>query len=98
MKKKDLAGLTYAARILEETNDATNESLVEIIQVSFSALATSDPNLAIHVLDQLIPQRQKIEELIDEREQDAAEFVKTLADNLPAVIEFEEDEGNEDMN
>lgn len=98
MKRSDLANAQQQLRELSQINGSTMEHLVSILENTFSAIATADPTMALSIIDSLQGQREQIENVLEEREDNAAEFVAAMVKSMPPVIEFEEEDNNEDMN
>jgi hypothetical protein len=91
MTKTEMAEMTHRLQFLENVNRVTKESLISLLQDSFSAIATMDPTLGLSVLDQLNDQRDQIEALKKERDEHHQEYVKMLASNLESTIELEDE-------
>lgn len=98
MKRSDLAQAQQSLRELQQINASTLDNLVTILENAFSAIATADPVMALSIMDILNSQRGEIESVRDEREENAAEFVSRLVKAMPASIEFQDEDDNEDMN
>lgn len=98
MKKSEMAELTLRAQQLEQMHESALEKLVDIIQSSFSAVATSDPGLALNIIRQLEGQKDGIQQLAQDREMEALEYIKNTVSRLPDTLIFEEELDNEDMN
>lgn len=101
MKKTDLARLQQVAAELEQINDNNINHLVAVFESTFSAIATSEPKIALSIIKQLNEQVESIEQVMKERRENADLYVKKLAAHMPDMIEFEEEDeetNNEDMN
>jgi prephenate dehydrogenase len=98
MKKTDLARLQQVAAELEQINDNNINHLVSIFESTFSAIATSEPKIALSIIKQLNEQVGDIEQTMKERKENADAYVEKLAAHMPPMIEFEDETDNEDMN
>lgn len=95
MKKTDLARLQQQALELESIAESNIKSLVAVLESTFSAIATSDPDLALSIVAQLESQKDDITAVAVERASNAEMFIKKIANNMPDYLEFEEeDEAN----
>lgn len=91
MKKRDLAGLTFRAKQLEEFQKHNLECLVEVVQTGFSAIATSDPKLAITIIDQLYSQKDGILAFLASRDADEKEYIDEVASKIADTITLTDD-------
>jgi len=92
MKKSALATMQFEHKQMIQKLDNATEKLVEIIQSSFSALATNDPSLALNVLEQLNGNKDAIENLVKERAEDEKQYVDLLSSKLPDELVLENDD------
>lgn len=94
MTKKGMATLMHLASTLGQCNEFNNQMSIEVIQNSFSALATSNPKLAISLIGELNKQIPAMEEqardMANKRKEFIDEMVPKMADNLE--LESEEDD------
>lgn len=101
MKKSSLAEISHAALTGAQLEDHSKAAILHILETSFSALATLDPEFAINVIDQLKDKAQECKELAADRAQEKAEYLKVTVESLPDVLEFqdesEEDEDEDDF-
>lgn len=58
MKRSSLARLQQQAQELEQINDSNVNALVSILENTFSAIATSEPKMALSIIDQLVSQKE----------------------------------------
>lgn len=98
MKKTDLARLMHKARILEQKDNYNNEMLVEVIQNAFSGLATSNPKLALRIIQEMQKQVPSIESGAKEQEANEAAFVAEMVPRMMDSLEFEREDEDEDYN
>lgn len=89
MTKKELASLQRYCLNAEQISKDTNERLVAIIQDSLSALANSDPELALQVVEQVSEQKTMLQGAIEDRKTSDEGFIEMLASKLPDSLELE---------
>lgn len=94
MKKTALARMQQVAQELEQVNDSSLNRLVEILESSFSAIATAEPKIALQIIAQLNEQAESIKSIAQERRENADRYVKGLAAQMPDFINLED--GDED--
>lgn len=96
MNKRALATAQFRAKQAEQIMDHSNEKLIEIIQSSFSALATANPLLALEVLEQINAQVPGIEKLATNRLDEEKEYIDLLSSKLPDFMELENDDPSDE--
>lgn len=89
MRKSDLAAVSYEARELNQIKDSVLESLVEVLQSTFSAIATADPEMAIQIIDQLEEQKAGIEAVRLEREENRKQYIETAVKHMADSLDLE---------
>lgn len=97
MKKTDIARMQQQLQELSQIAESNLEKHIEVLQASFSAIATADPETALSIIDQLVEQKDTIKSVGEERERNAEMYIRKLSKALPPYLELE-DEDNEDMN
>lgn len=91
MKKRDLAGLTFRSKQLEQLNSHSLECLVEVVQTTFSVIATSDPHLANTIIDQLHRQKEGILQFLANREAEEKEYIDMVCASMSDTLELTDD-------
>lgn len=98
MKKSQLALLTFRVNQLEAMKQISKDYLVEIIQSSFSAIASIDPALALSLAEQINAQKDGILALQKDREVDQEEYVQKMTEHMSDFMEFETEDEDEQYN
>lgn len=86
MTKQSLARVLWMANQYEQMKENSEDRLVEVIQAAYSALATSNPELALNILKQMNEQSPQITEIIAEREVEEEAFIFEKAQQLPSEL------------
>lgn len=82
MKQEDFKRMIYQQRMQDYQNNKVINGLAESLSAVFNSLANFAPEYALSALDQLNAQRDNIQKLIDQREEDEEEFLDSVKDQV----------------
>ncbi len=95
MNKRKLAKLLHAANMLDQMADSSFESSVHMVELSFSNLATLDPEAALGIIEQLTAQKPILQAAIEDRKQQEKENIETIMRNL-GPMSFDDSDDDEE--